>query len=135
MASRSSFRFARSKNTTEHIADTHARTRRQEEERERRDNYVPLVSVIDVDSIQIDNETKDLLRAMDMSNLKGVNVVPVLSNSNQRTDQGRDGGDRERGDRPPRRDGPRRDRKPKEGAAAAAGAPAAAAAPVVAAST
>ena len=49
----------------------------QEEERERRDNYVPEVSVIDQDSINIDADTKDMLRAMHFGNLKGINVVPV----------------------------------------------------------
>jgi len=97
----------------------------QEEERERRDNYVPEVSVIDVDSINVDNETKDMLRAMDMANLK-VTTTAVTSNANQRTDQregGRDGGDRPRGERRERR-GPRTggDRKKEGGAPAAAGA-------------
>eukprot|EP01108_Squamamoeba_japonica_P010160 TRINITY_DN980_c0_g1_i1.p1 TRINITY_DN980_c0_g1~~TRINITY_DN980_c0_g1_i1.p1 ORF type:complete len:145 (-),score=56.60 TRINITY_DN980_c0_g1_i1:103-537(-) len=70
----------------------------QEEERERRDNYVPDVSVIDQESINIDSETKEMLRAMDFGNLKGVNVVPLHApsyNNNSRF------GDR--GDRPPRR--------------------------------
>ena len=95
----------------------------QEEERERRDNYVPEVSIIDVDQINIDNETKDMLRAMDMANLKGINVVAVVSNANTRTDRAEQGGGRERregGDRP------RRDRKPKDAAATGAAAAAAA---------
>jgi len=99
----------------------------QEEERERRDNYVPDVSVIDVNNINVDVETKDMLRAMDMANLK-VTTTPVVSNSNQRTDQregGREGGDRPRGERRERREPRTGDRK-KEGAAAAPAAGAAA---------
>mmetsp|Transcript_4228 Transcript_4228/g.6869 ORF Transcript_4228/g.6869 Transcript_4228/m.6869 type:complete len:130 (+) Transcript_4228:13-402(+) len=56
----------------------------QEEERERRDNYVPEVSVVDVDVINIDPETKDMLRAMDMANLKGINVVSLSNNHRSR---------------------------------------------------
>merc|ERR1712088_766996 len=40
----------------------------QEDEREKRDNYVPDVSELDK-SIEIDQETKELLKLLDMSNL------------------------------------------------------------------
>jgi small subunit ribosomal protein S17e len=41
----------------------------QEEERERKDNYVPDVSVIDTAHIEVDPDTKAMLRAMDFANL------------------------------------------------------------------
>merc|ERR1712024_20938 len=40
----------------------------QEEEREKRDNYVPDISELEK-PLEIDNETKDLLKMLDMSNL------------------------------------------------------------------
>merc|ERR1712094_134182 len=47
----------------------------QEEERERRMDFVPDVSALDVEQIEVDVETKALLRALDMANLP--NVVPA----------------------------------------------------------
>merc|ERR1712072_948928 len=73
----------------------------QEEEREKRLDYIPDISAVDImiaDGIDID--TREMLSSMDMQNLQGLNVV----NSK---DQGRRGyGDRPRGDRP-RSDRPR----------------------------
>eukprot|EP01116_Phalansterium_solitarium_P002346 TRINITY_DN12304_c0_g1_i1.p1 TRINITY_DN12304_c0_g1~~TRINITY_DN12304_c0_g1_i1.p1 ORF type:complete len:134 (-),score=42.61 TRINITY_DN12304_c0_g1_i1:291-692(-) len=52
----------------------------QEEERERKDNYVPEVSAVDVDVIDVDRDTKDMLRAMDMSGLPvNVQVLPPVA--------------------------------------------------------
>ena len=53
----------------------------QEEERERRDNYVPEVSAIEQDIIEIDSDTKDMLKMMDFANISRLqvtqpNVVP-----------------------------------------------------------
>ena len=43
----------------------------QEEEREKRDNYVPEVSELEK-SFEIDQETKDMLKLLDMSNLSAL---------------------------------------------------------------
>merc|ERR1739848_829179 len=75
----------------------------QEEEREKRLDYIPDISAVDhmiAEGIEIDTDTREMLSSMDMQNLQGLNVV----NSK---DQGRRGyGDRPRGDRP-RSDRPR----------------------------
>jgi len=50
----------------------------QEEERERKDNYVPEQSAIEATGpIEIDPDTKSLLRHLDFANLPGVVVVPI----------------------------------------------------------
>merc|ERR1711988_1876885 len=50
----------------------------QEEERERRLDYIPDISAVDLEiekGIEIDQDTKNMLRTMDMGNLPGLNVV------------------------------------------------------------
>merc|ERR1712066_811147 len=47
----------------------------QEEERERRDNYVPDVSALEQDIIEVDAETKDMLKMMDSANIPGLQVT------------------------------------------------------------
>eukprot|EP00035_Acanthoeca_spectabilis_P019602 m.428951 g.428951 ORF g.428951 m.428951 type:complete len:134 (-) comp16917_c0_seq1:2410-2811(-) len=52
----------------------------QEEERERRDNYVPEISQLDPQDsgIQVDNDTREMLRMMEFQNLPGlVNETPA----------------------------------------------------------
>ena len=44
----------------------------QEEERERRMDFVPDVSAVDVDVIEVDAETKAMLRSLDMAGLSGL---------------------------------------------------------------
>merc|ERR1711924_214880 len=66
----------------------------QEEEREKRLDYIPDISAVDVEierGIEIDNDTKNMLRAMDMDRLPGLNVVSYKER-------------RPYGDRPPRRE-------------------------------
>ncbi|KAJ1928206.1 40S ribosomal protein S17.e.B [Linderina macrospora] len=83
----------------------------QEEERERKDNYVPDVSALDTSAIEIDPDTKEMLKSLNFENLPGVSVTaPVRSGRPDRRDF------RRRGERRPR---------PQRQAAPAAAAPAA----------
>ena len=57
----------------------------QEEERERRDNYVPDVSALEQDVIEVDSETKDMLKMMDFQSIPGLQLASSwwkLSNLN-----------------------------------------------------
>merc|ERR1712005_104502 len=50
----------------------------QEEERERRLDYIPDISAVDLEiekGIEIDQDTKNMLRTRDMANLPGLSVV------------------------------------------------------------
>ncbi|KAI8080014.1 40S ribosomal protein S17-A [Halteromyces radiatus] len=51
----------------------------QEEERERRDNYVPEFSALDTSAIEIDPETQELLKSINFENLPGVQVTAPVS--------------------------------------------------------
>mmetsp|Transcript_21673 Transcript_21673/g.28415 ORF Transcript_21673/g.28415 Transcript_21673/m.28415 type:complete len:125 (+) Transcript_21673:76-450(+) len=50
----------------------------QEEERERRMDFVPEVSAIDQEVIEIDGDTKDMLDALDFKDLPGVQVTSTI---------------------------------------------------------
>ena len=47
----------------------------QEEERERRDNYVPEVSALALDKVEVDVETKNLLKSLNFGDMQGI-VAP-----------------------------------------------------------
>lgn len=68
----------------------------QEEERERRMDFVPEVSAVETDYVEVDADTRDMLRALDLANLPGIVFQPASGSR----DAGRRmyGGDR-RGDR------------------------------------
>ncbi|KAI8879328.1 40S ribosomal protein S17-B [Backusella circina FSU 941] len=51
----------------------------QEEERERRDNFVPEFSALDTSAIEIDPETDELLKALNFDNLAGVTVTNPIA--------------------------------------------------------
>ncbi|KAI8357195.1 ribosomal S17-domain-containing protein [Mortierella sp. GBAus27b] len=49
----------------------------QEEERERKDNYIPEVSALDTSAIEIDTETQNLLKSLNFEDLPGVTAIEV----------------------------------------------------------
>merc|ERR1711981_1095519 len=55
----------------------------QEEERERRDNYVPDISALELDIIEVDAETKDMLKTLESDNIEGLQVVAARAGAPQ----------------------------------------------------
>merc|ERR1712029_74626 len=60
----------------------------QEEERERRDNYVPDVSALEQDVIEVDSETKDMLKMMDFQSIPGLQMTTAGSGGGNPNYQG-----------------------------------------------
>lgn len=58
--------------------------RLQEEERERRDNYVPERSALDVEEVMIDQDTSDLLASLDCGRVAGLRVVDMIGRENEK---------------------------------------------------
>ncbi len=59
----------------------------QEEERERKDNYVPEVSALAQESVEIDPDTESLLKSMNFENLDFVKVVSAASMNQHSNDK------------------------------------------------
>ncbi|KAL7753762.1 hypothetical protein RI367_000693 [Sorochytrium milnesiophthora] len=77
----------------------------QEEERERKDNYVPETSALDMDTIEVDQHTEELLKSLNMT-LGNIRVKDVRQGGEREHKPHVVGGNfrkREGGDRPPRR--------------------------------
>ena len=52
----------------------------QEEEMERRDNYVPEVSCLERDTLEVDTDTVEMLKTLDMQEIPGLQTIGVQNN-------------------------------------------------------
>jgi len=80
----------------------------QEEERERRMDFVPDESALNTAHIEVDRDTMDMLRAIGMSKLPGLAPMQAAAGGGGGGPPGAGGPGGERGDRPPFRGGERR---------------------------
>ena len=55
----------------------------QEEERERKDNYVPEVSALNLDIVKVDKDTLQLMKSMNFENIAGVQLQEEQQNENR----------------------------------------------------
>lgn len=56
----------------------------QEEEMERRDNYVPEVSCLERDTLEVDADTVEMLKTLDMQEIPGLQTIGVQNNGFRR---------------------------------------------------